>query len=341
MDSIIAKAIKQQKIPRPPVWLMRQAGRYLEEYRALKQRHTFEELCSSSELAFEISMQPIQILDVDAAILFADILTPLKALGINVTFNPGPCIANPIQSSSDIEALKQISITEAVPSVFKTITAIKEELNKNYPDKGVIGFCGTPWTLACYLIDQGPIKHFQGTSIFLRQNRSAFCHLLEKLTKLNIDYCIAQIEAGAEVIQLFDSWGGILSGADYLEFSLPYIQKIISSIKQSGALAILYVNGSAHLLNQMKQAEADCYSLDWKTSVAEAKNVFGPSISLQGNLDPCALYDTKAEVKKLTKEMLATFGMDTGYIANLGHGILQTTPRENVLAFVDTVKNYV
>lgn len=338
MKPLLIRAIAQEKLERPPVWMMRQAGRYMQEYRLLKEKYSFLELCKSEELAFEVSMQPMRFLDPDAAIVFADILLPAESLGIEIDFNPGPKIINPIKTPSDIRALSLEDPWKKQSAVFKTIKKLRETLDG---EKAVLGFAGAPWTMSCYLIDQGIIKHFQNTQCFAAENPGAFFELQDKLVEQTICYLLAQIESGADALQIFDTWAGNLSLDDYKTFALPATQKIIAEIKrQKNTPVILYVNGSSHLISEMCNAGADCLSVDWRTPLSEIEKLIPKHISLQGNLDSTALFLKTEEIVRKTSEMLSSLQRKTGYIANLGHGILPTTPRENAKAFVDTVKNF-
>lgn len=310
----------------------------MQEYRNLKERYTFLELCRSEELAFEVSMQPMQFLDPDAAIVFADILLPAESMGIEIDFNPGPKIINPIQNSSDIDALRTEDPWIKQASVFNTIKRLRETLPES---KAVLGFAGAPWTMACYLIDQGIIKHFQNTQAFLRSNKESFKKLLDKLVEQTTSYLLAQIESGADAVQLFDTWAGNLSRDDYEAFALPATVEIVSNIKaKSNTPITLYVNGSSHILKEMCSSGVDCISLDWRTPIAEAEKIIPEGIAIQGNLDSTILYGSEQDVVEKTEQMLTSLKRKTGYIANLGHGILPTTPRENAKAFVETVKNF-
>jgi len=319
---------------------MRQAGRYLLEYQEIKSRHSFLEMCTTPELALEVSLQPIRILDVDAAIVFADILLPLRSMGLEIDFNPGPKILKPLRYRSDIDQLKYQDPAQALDYVMRTLEMLQQELRLKYSaqgEKAVIGFAGAPWTMACYAIDQGPWKHFHGTQIFAYKNESAMHALLEKLTETTIDYLTAQLESGADAVQLFDSWAGNLSVEDYCRFALPYTQQIFAALKKTKKPSILYVNGSSHLLEPMIESGADCISVDWRTPIGTAQKRFEGGV-VQGNFDPTHLFGAKDEVVARTKAMLSTVHDTSRYIANLGHGVLQQTPRENVIAFVDTIK---
>lgn len=339
MKPLLIQALNNEKVPRPPVWMMRQAGRYLHEYQAIKAKYGFMKMCKTPELAFEVSMQPIRIFDLDAAIVFADILLPAECMGFNVSFKPGPFVENTIKDQNDLSLLSTKVHSFSLKYVAETISMLKTEFSKGPGhQKAVIGFAGAPYTLACYLIEQGKWKHFHGTQVFAQQQRASFEKLLEFITKITIDYLLLQIEAGADVVQLFDTWGGNLSSADYQKLSLPYIQRIITEIKKTNVPLILYVNNCSHLIPQMLESGADCISIDWKTDLAVVAK--STSLAVQGNFDPTHLFQTKEEVIEQTKEMITSVKGKNNYIANLGHGILINTPRENVRAFVDTIINY-
>ena len=338
MKSLFLRAIEGEEIERPPVWLMRQAGRYMHEYRALKEQHGFLGLCRNPELAAEVSMQPIEFLDVDAAIIFSDILIPLEAIGIDFEFSPGPVIQNPIKKPEDIGKLKQFNKDKDSLYVSEAISLLKKKLEDHGGNKALLGFAGAPWTLACYVIDRGPFKHFESATNFAKQNPEDTHKLLEHLADTVSTFLLQQIEAGADTVQLFDSWGGILSTTDYLEFSFPYLEKIINKVQSTGTPCILYVGNNHHLLPTLKNSTANCISLDWKTPLSEARETLGDKFCLQGNLNPSDLYGSAQHVRNKTKEMLADYKQTSHYVANLGHGILQTTPRENAKAFVDTIK---
>lgn len=339
MKPLLLQALDNEKTLRPPVWMMRQAGRYLHEYQAVKAKYGFMQMCKTPELAFDVSMQPIRIFDFDAAIVFADILLPAETMGFNVSFNPGPVVENKIRDHNDISLLSTKPNCFSLKYVAETIALLKAELQKETNQrKAVIGFAGAPYTLACYLIEQGKWKHFQGTQVFAHQQKDSFEKLLDYITTVTIDYLLLQIEAGADVVQLFDSWGGNLSLSDYQKLSLPYIQRIIAELKKKNVPLILYVNTSNHLIPAMLESGADCISIDWRTDLTTVVKSTG--LAVQGNFDPTHLFQSKDEVIEQTKAMLLSAKGKNNYIANLGHGILVNTPRENVKAFVDTIKNF-
>lgn len=340
-EPLLVAALRGLPLERPPVWLMRQAGRYMPQYRELKERHSFLELCRRPELAVEVSLQPIDQLDVDAAIIFSDILIPLTSLGIEIEFNPGPHILNPLRDPRDFTKLGSASLGPAVGYVFDAVAGLRAELaGRPGKRKAVIGFAGAPWTLACYLTAQGPYKHFQATSIFAHEHPREMEQLLDRLTTLITDYLMGQVAAGADAVQLFDSWGGILDAADYRQFSLPYLERIISAVQDIGCPVILFVGNSSHLLAELGTTGATAISIDWRTSLSEAARQLGDRFILQGNLDPTQLFGSIPDVVDRTTTMLRQAPHGGRYIANLGHGILQTTPVENVEAFVRTVQNY-
>ena len=340
---LLIKSILGEEISRPPVWLMRQAGRYMSEYRALKEKYTFLELCRTPELALEVTMQPINFLDPDAAIIFSDILIPLESLGFEIDFNPGPKVANPIRDESDVNNIP--NNTKTVLHTSNSLKLVRKELEKLAKEKGtqrkaLLGFSGAPWTLACYVIDQQNYKGFLGTKIFASRYRKAMHKFLERIALTTADYLLSQIEAGADAVQIFDSWGGILNEEQYKEFSAPYINIIIEKLRVKNTPIILYTNGGDHLLKQIKELKADCVSIDWRTSLSKAEEIFGNDICIQGNLDSTSLFKDKEELKQEINKMLSGLTRKTRYIANLGHGILPRTPPENVATFVNLVKAF-
>ena len=339
-DPLMLRAIRGERLERPPVWIMRQAGRYLAEYNAVKAEHSFLQICRTPELAVEVSMQPLRYLNVDAAIIFSDILIPATALGIEVDFAPGPVVLNPIRSAADVQAIRVENVARKTEFVAQAISALRSELLKlSGPRKALVGFAGAPWTMASYIIDQKPFKHFERTQIFAREQPQALHALLEMLTTITEEYLLTQVEAGADAVQLFDTWAGQLSLDDYQRFALPYTQRIIESMRRRGVPTLLYINGCGALLPAMIHSGASVLSVDWRVPLAEACERIPIEIGIQGNLDPTDLYGTTDEVRARTQKMLAAVQGRSRYIANLGHGILQTTPRENALTFVKTVQD--
>ncbi len=338
MESLLLRALKGESTERAPVWLMRQAGRYMAEYRELKQEHGFLGLCRNPELACEVTLQPIRAFKPDAAIIFADILLPAEGMGFEIEFNPGPQVGGKVRGLDDVSRLKLADPFLATPYVLDALKLTSKELAKVHPEASLLGFAGTPWTMACYLCDQGPYKHFQGTQVFAAQQPKVFQRLLDLLTEVTANYLAAQFESGAEAVQLFDSWGGNLSYEDYKRYSLPSIQKIIETLRPYQKPITLYVNGGNHLLPLLASSGADCLSIDSRTDLAHAEEALGGLVSLQGNFDPTHLFHSSEEIESETRAMLTSLKNRGAYVANLGHGVLQKTPPENVKTFIDTVK---
>ena len=333
MKPLVIRSMLGEKIERFPVWMMRQAGRYMPEYRALKEKYSFSELCLTPELSVQVAMQPINEFDFDAAILFSDIMIPARSLGFEIGFAPGPVVGNPIRTREDIQKLTTNIGLESLKNVFEAIKLLKPEIG----NRALFGFAGTPWTLACYLLDQKPFKHFERSTIWAEKEPEALHLLLEKLTALTIAYTSEQVKAGADIIQLFDSWGGILTEKNYEEFSLNYSNKVFCELKKLNCKTILYLNGASHLENPLLKLEADGISIDSRTSVKKFSEVF-PNQTVQGNLDASVLFGPNVFQK--TKEILNSLGRESKFILNLGHGVLQETPYEGVREFIRAAKEY-
>ena len=315
---------------------MRQAGRYLKEYRDIRQKVGFLELCKNTDLAAEVSLQPYRILGVDAVIFFSDILIPVEAMGVGVELtDKGPEIANPIRAARDVEALRIPDPAMEVPFVGSILKKLRQELHDEVP---LIGFAGAPWTLASYMVEGGGSRSFAEIKALAYREPRVLHALLDKLASTISSYLLFEIEAGAQVVQLFDTWAGELSRSDYEEFALPYTQKIFEAIG-SRVPRILYLNGCATLLESMATSGADVISIDWRISMAEARNRLGDRVAIQGNLDPCTLLGPRERIEAKTKEILQQAG-PLGHILNLGHGILPQTPVENARAFIETAKSY-
>ncbi len=343
-NDLLLKALRCESTARPPVWMMRQAGRYLPEYMAIRSQMSFLDLCKNPKKAAEVSIQPYEILGVDAIIMFSDILVPLEPMGSAVSFDSGkPEFRSPIRTSADVAALQALSAIELEAKcsfVYETITEIKSRINNEVP---VLGFAGAPWTLASYMIEGGGSKEFAEIKKFMYLEPKAMHSLLEKLSETISNYLINKLKYGADALQLFDTWASALSQDDYREFALPYQQKIISNIraKYPEASITLYVNGVANVLDYMIESGANCLSIDWRSNLAELREyTAGRKLAIQGNFDPCKLLGSKQQVIDATKRMLIAAGSEPGYIANLGHGILPMVPVENARAFIETVKNF-
>jgi uroporphyrinogen decarboxylase len=318
-----------------PVWLMRQAGRYMAEYRALRARHGFLELCKNSEAAATVTLQPVHKLGVDAAILFADILLVLEPLGVGLEFTrgDGPRIANPVRGGEDVRRLKPVDVEDAVPFVFETVKLVRRALGGRVP---LIGFAGAPFTLASYLVEGGPSREFLHTKRFMREEPAAWDTLMRVLSDITIAYVNGQIAAGAQAVQLFDSWVGTLSPADYRAFVLPHSRRTIQGLTR-GIPVIHFGTGTAGLLHLMKAAGGDVIGLDWRVELGEAWARLGHDVAVQGNLDPAVLLASIADIRRAVKEILDAAAGRPGHIFNLGHGVHKETPVDHVTALIDMV----
>lgn len=338
--NLLVKAARKEPVDRIPVWIMRQAGRYLKEYMAVKAKHDFMTMCRTPELAVEVSKQPIDIIGMDAGIIFSDILIPVEAMGIKVTFEKdhGPKLHNPVRTYEDVQNLIVPEPSEKTPFVAESIKLFIKQLEDRIP---VLGFSGSPWTLAAYMIEGGGSKNFNKIKAMMFGDEKSFKLLMEKLVETTTKHLYAQIQAGASMVQLFDTWAGVLSPEDYAQYAFPYQKEVISNIKKLSDTPItLYINGSGNVLEKMAETGADVLSIDWMQDLAEAKKRVGHKVALQGNLDPCCLYGSPEFVQKRVLETLNKFGKETGYIFNLGHGILPDIPVENVKLLVKTVQGF-
>ena len=314
---------------------MRQAGRYMPEYRAMRERHGFLELCKNPQAAAEVTLQPVERLGVDAAILFADILLVLEPLGVGLEFTKGggPHIERPVRSADSVARLARTDIREAVGFVFETVKIVRKALADRVP---LIGFAGAPFTLASYLIEGGASREFMLTKRFMRAEREAWHALLGRLAGITSDYLNGQIAAGAEAVQLFDSWVGTLSPADYREFVLPHTLAVIERLTPDVPV-IHFGVGTATLLPSMKEAGGDVIGLDWRVELGPTWERLGYDVAVQGNLDPAVLLSGTDDIRRAAKAILDGAARRPGHIFNLGHGVHQETPVENVKALVDIV----
>lgn len=336
-NDLFLRALQGEIVNRPPVWMMRQAGRYLPEYRQLREKYDFFTRCQTPELASEITVQPIRRFEMDAAILFSDILVIPQAMNIEVQMKPnfGPYLPNPIRTAKDIDPVIVPEIETSLGYVLKAIAATKEKLNNTVP---LIGFAGAPWTILCYCVQGQGSKSFDKAREFCFTQPQTAHKLLQKITDTTIAYLKANIKAGVDAVQLFDSWGGLLSPKDYQEFSWPYMQQIIDALKAL-APVIVFGKGCWFALKTMAQSGAAAVGIDWTCSAHYAREVTGSTITLQGNFDPAWLLAPPSEIKKRVTQMIREFGKDH-YIANLGHGILPHIPVEHAHAFIQAVKDY-
>ncbi len=338
-DYLLINAAFKKPIERTPVWVMRQAGRYLSEYRQVRdQAGSFLKLCTNPELAAEVSIQPLDIIGVDAVIMFSDILTPLIGIGTELDFVPGPVIDNPVRTEADIKNLKPFRPEESTAYVGEVLKLIRKQIKGRAP---VIGFAGAPFTLACYLIEGGNSKLFSKTIRLFFDNPGLAHQLMDKLTTLTIDYLNYQIENGAQMVQLFDTWAGILSPDDFKQFIFPYLTKIFESLNQKNRVPqVYYINGSSHLLPHMANCGADVIGLDWRNDIGQVKQAIGNKVSLQGNLDPNILFCSPDIIQQRTRQLIEKYGSDSGHIFNLGHGIDKNVNPDHLKIMVDTVKEY-
>ncbi len=335
-NDLIVRAAKGEKTERTPVWLMRQAGRILPEYRAVREKMGgFKELVKNPEFACEVTIQPVDILGVDAAIIFSDILVIPEAMGLNYQMieAKGPWFEKTIQSQADIDALT-IAQADDLSYVTEAIKLTKKELNGRVP---LIGFAGAPWTIFAYMIEGKGSKTFSLAKKFLYTNPVASHLLLDKITQSTINYLKAQVAAGADIIQIFDSWAGILSPEQYATFSLKYIDAICNAITE--VPVTVFAKGAFFARKEMGALNCATIGLDWNMEIAESRALIGPNKTLQGNMDPCLLYADFKTIKKETEKMLRLFGSHR-HIANLGHGVYPDIDKDKVKCFVDTVKEF-
>jgi uroporphyrinogen decarboxylase len=329
---LFLRACRGEVVPRVPVWMMRQAGRYLPEYREIRAKHGFLEVCKTPQLAAEVSLQPFRRLGVDAVIVFSDILIPAEAMGLQLELGDGgPNLPKPVRSKTDVEKLRIFDpeietgfLSEAIRRIVKSVG----------PEVPILGFAGAPWTLACYMVEGKATEGFSTVKRFLYNEPKIFRELLHRIALATIPYLKAQIAAGVAAVQLFDTWCGELNLQDYEEFALPAVQEIISGI--SGAAPVIYyTKTSQHLLSAVAHSGANVLSVDWRVDLAEIRKLLGPKIALQGNLDPAVLLAPAGKIRETTLDIVNSLG-GRGHILNLGHGILQSTPVENAQLFVET-----
>ena len=336
-NELFLKALKGEVLERPPVWMMRQAGRYLPDFMKLKKKYDFFTRCKTPELATEITLMPIDQIGVDAAILFSDILVVLQAMNIPVEMRDGigPHLAAPIRTSADLDQVIVPDIEESLGYVLDAVKMTQVELNGRVP---LIGFGGSPWTLLCYAVQGQGSKTFDIAKEFCFKEEVLAHQFLQKITDTSIAYLKAKVAAGADAIQLFDSWGGLLSPEDYQKFSWPYLQQIIDALKDITPV-IVFGKGCWFALPEMAKSGASALGVDWTCTARNARYLSGGQITLQGNYDPARLFSPIVQIKKDVKQMIDAFGKDN-YIVNLGHGILPNTPVDHAKAFVDAVKEY-
>lgn len=339
MNERFLKACRREEVDCTPVWLMRQAGRYMPEYMEIRSKHSFLTMCKTPELAAEVTLQPVNAVGVDAAILFADILLPLEGMGINLEFakNEGPVIHNPVRTMADVDKLRILEAEEGTPYVMEAVRLCRRELDGRVP---LIGFSGAPFTLASYMIEGGGSKAYINCKQMMWQAPEVWHALMKKIAEVVVRYLKAQIAAGAQAVQVFDSWVGTLSPADYEEFVLPHSKYVMDNLKGTGVPVIHFANNSSTLLELVKQAGGDVIGLDWRINIDEAWKRLGYDVAVQGNLDPIALFAPPAKIEQMVKGILDRVGGRPGHIFNLGHGIQKESSVEHVRALVEAVHKY-
>ena len=340
MNDLLLRACRREVVDRPPVWMMRQAGRDLPEYRKVRERADFLTMVGTPELAVEVTLQPVDLVGVDAAIIFSDILVVPQAMGMTLTVDDGvgPRFPDPLRAPADLARLRDVEPDDSLAHVLEAIRLARRALDGRVP---LIGFAGAPWTLASYMIEGGGSKNWAVAKRFLIQHPQEAHALLGRLARAVGAFLRAQAAAGAQVVQLFESWAGALGPDDFRTFALPYLAEAVRAAKSAGVPVIAFAPGAGWALEEIARVTgADVLGIDWQTEAASANRRAAPfPVALQGNLDPCWLYAEPAEIRRRTRTMLAAFG-GRGHIANLGHGILPDVPVAHARAFVDAVKEW-
>ncbi len=337
-DSLFIKAAFSKETERPPVWMMRQAGRFMKEYWEIKNRYSFLEMCKTPEIAADVTMLPVDLLDIDAAILFSDILVTAEAMGGDLSFTQGvgPVFANPVKNQQDIDAL-QTDVAHKLQYVADAIKVIQQRLNNKIP---LIGFAGAPFTVMSYLVEGGSSKDFKKTKLMLNNEPEMAHTLLAKIAKVTAEYLNLQIAAGVNAVQIFDSWATALSWDDYTEFSHRYIKEIIANLNRTDIPVISFCKGSSVFAPLMAEAKPDVISIDWNVSLSDMKSRLPQNIAVQGNLDPFVLYADKPIIKKKIIKLLDSMRDQPGFIFNLGHGIMPDIPFDHVKYAIEVIKDY-
>lgn len=335
-NDIFLKACRHEDVPYTPVWYMRQAGRYQEEYRAVREKYSFFDISRNPDVCAKVTRLPVDKLGVDAAILFADIMTPLKArgLGVEIVEGVGPVIEHPVKSGKDLARLGELDPRSDVPYVLDTVNLLHQQLQVP-----LIGFAGAPFTLASYLVEGGPSKNYHRTKAFMYTQPGDWNVLMDYLSGLTVTYLKAQIEAGAQAVQVFDSWVGALGEEDYRTYIAPTMVKIFTELKNTGAVSIYFGAGAGHLLKEWAKLPADVLSIDWRTSLADARRQ-GADKALQGNLDPSLLLAPWSVLKERAKKILDESDGKNGFIFNLGHGVFPEVREQTLKALTDFVHDY-
>jgi len=333
-DNLVVKALARESVPRRPLWIMRQAGRCLPEYRAMRETHSFKALSGSPELAADVSLLPLKRYPFDAAIVFADIMSPLPALGVQFDFAPGPVVAEPIRSRSGVDALHDPVAECLAPEVIETVARVREAAPD---DVAVLGFCGAPWTLAAYLVEGRGVKDFPTLRAFAAAEPAIVGELLAKLSSAMADYLIAQARAGADAVQVFDSWAGLLSLADWQRLIRPHLRALLEKVGEAGVPRILFVQNAPHLLDAYAELPAEAISVDWRTDIAAVQRRWADR-AVQGNIDPAILLGGEDATRRAAEDLLERVDR-RGHIVNLGHGLMPGTPLSSIDALVEVVHN--
>ncbi|MGA8143960.1 MAG: uroporphyrinogen decarboxylase [Candidatus Acidiferrales bacterium] len=329
---LFLRACRFEPVDRVPVWIMRQAGRYLPEYQAVRAKHSFLEICKTPELAAEVSLQPFRIIGVDAVIVFSDILIVAEAMGMPLDVpDSGPVLSNPVRDRAAVARLRDFDPERDTKFVADAIRAICREVGADVP---VIGFAAAPWTLACYMIEGQTRGDISRAKQFMRDEPAVLRDLLSRIARATAAYLQSQIAAGAAVVQLFDTWAGELSRSEYETFELPATQSVFEALRAAAVPKILYGKGSSHLVELQARSGADVLSVDWRTDLAEVRRTLGGRVALQGNVDPAVLLGPEPAIREAAREAVEKTG-GLGHILNLGHGILPATPVQNARAFVE------
>ncbi len=336
-NRLFLDACRRKPVERTPVWIMRQAGRYLPQYMRIKEKVDFLTLCRTPGLAAEVTVQPIDYLDVDAAIIFSDILVIPEAMGMSLQMETGtgPVFDNPVRKNADFDKLREVDPGLDLKYVMNAIIETKSRLDGRIP---LIGFAGSPWTLMTYMVEGGSSKHFRYVKSLIYDNPQLAHKILSKLAKAVADHLSAQISAGANAVQIFDTWGGLLSEHAYMEFSLQYIEEIIRNIKRNDEPVIVFSKGVHQSYNRIADSGADVIGLDYSIDIGKVREKVGGRAALQGNMDPCVLFATDSFIRDEVSRILKSFGTGYGHIFNLGHGILPETDPKKARAFVQFVK---
>lgn len=330
--ALFLKACRGEAVDRVPVWMMRQAGRYLPEYRAVRDKHSFLEVCKTPDLAVEVSLQPFRILGVDAVIVFSDILIPAEAMGLPLELtDTGPRLPRPVRQAADVRALADFDPNRETRFLMDALSALRRELGSDVP---LLGFAAAPWTLACYMVDGQTKSGFAATKRMMYSEPQLFRELLERIARTTARYLAAQVAAGATAVQLFDTWAGELDRRGYEQFALPATQRVIEQLDDIEAPIILYTKGTQHVMDLVGKAGADVLSCDWRVDLADVRRTLGPRTVVQGNVDPCLLLGPQDAIRDAVHDAIGKTG-GIGHILNLGHGILPETPVENARAFIE------